>query len=658
MLRLENVSKSFDRVIFDKLNISFPNKGFVLIMGESGSGKSTLLNLILGLENCDEGNVIYNETILKKKDFINFRKNEISCIFQDYGLIDYYTIKQNLLLPLISIKNKITDEDLKRVLLEVGIDKKLNTLCKYLSGGEAQKVAIARSMLLDKNIYLCDEPTGSLDKDNGEKVLSILKQISKDKLVICVSHNEEYQSKYADYTFSLSSKKWIGYSPSSNTTSIINHYENKNVSLLTRLKLSFLSLKRRVVRSIVSLISCSLIFFILLVSLSLSSSGITSLNDCFTNYLNYNMLQVSSLYQSSTSGDFSINKVIRPDINVLKNNIKDYDCSLTYNLNDLFSNATFKKNNKEFVVNFVPFNYLFDTKYSIYLDVMNKMTYQEVFVNKQAYQLIKNTVTMNIKKSIKTTQGYTSKSLDNIDISINLKAIKVIDEFDFLSTPTIYYNYYSYQKYLSNIVLNNASSLLGRKVTVFDRYSTLSNNQENISSYSYLLWANESDVLKIYTYLISLGYDVFSNAIENRNSILDIVEISKNVINIFLLICSIIVFCLMNLIIYSLIIDRTREIVLLKINGINNKQVNKIICLDTVLICIISSLLVNIIIQLLLPIINQVIYNYLFIENFLKIDMNVSIILSLCSVLFGYICSKIPLFLLHKKKESELLMGL
>ena len=155
MLKIENIKKSYDRVLFNNLNITFPNKGFFLIIGESGRGKTTLLNIILGIEVPDEGNVIYNNKVLKKDDFLSFRRSEISYVFQDYGLIDYYTIKQNLTLPLISIKNNIKDIDLINALKKVGINKNLNTICKNLSGGEKQRIAIARALLSaeERTIY-------------------------------------------------------------------------------------------------------------------------------------------------------------------------------------------------------------------------------------------------------------------------------------------------------------------------------------------------------------------------------------------------------------------------------------------------------------------------------------------------------------------------
>ena len=104
MLELKNLKKSYDRLLFENLSITFPEKGLFFIVGENGCGKSTLFNIILGSEATDEGEVIFDNKILKKYDFLEFRRKNINCIFQNYGLIDYYSIEQTLRIPLMNTK--------------------------------------------------------------------------------------------------------------------------------------------------------------------------------------------------------------------------------------------------------------------------------------------------------------------------------------------------------------------------------------------------------------------------------------------------------------------------------------------------------------------------------------------------------------------------
>ena len=169
MLKIENLNKSFDRPIFKNFNVVFPDTGFIFLVGENGTGKSTLINIILGLTNLDSGSIYYQNKIIT--DFDEFRKNEIAILFQEYALIEHFTIKQNLLFPLIGIKYSYSNEELILALKKVNLNKDLNIECANLSGGEKQRVALARTFLLNKNIYICDEPTGALDQENAENIL-------------------------------------------------------------------------------------------------------------------------------------------------------------------------------------------------------------------------------------------------------------------------------------------------------------------------------------------------------------------------------------------------------------------------------------------------------------------------------------------------------
>lgn len=656
MLELKNITKKFDRVIFDNLSIRFPNKGFVLIIGESGCGKSTLFNIILGIESVDEGEIIYNDTILKKENFKEFRKNEIGAIFQDYGLIEYYTIKQNLLLSIMNIKNKITDNDLINILKKVGINKKLNTICKNLSGGEKQRVAIARSLLIDKNIIICDEPSGSLDNENGEKILSFLKEESKERLVICISHNLSYIKKYADYTFDLNLKKYLLNKPKINEHSVNNFYENKRISFFRKLSFSINSLKRRKLRSIISVFSYFLVLIILLISMSLNYSIKNNIDNNFTNYINYNMLEVSVVENiNKKDNGIVLTKMKRPDVQVLNDKLKNWDYQLTYNLSDLLKNSIFTKNNKKIEVNFVPFNKISNTNYSIYQNMVDNMDYQKVFVNESAYKLINESVDINIKKSILTYDSFYNKAIDNIDISYELKVVKVIEEFELFEQPTIYYHYQSYKDYLSRITLTNASSLLARKVTIFDRYSSLSLNDESLSSYSYLLWLNQNDVIKLKDLLEKYGYDISSVPLQNKKQIENVLLVATDVINLFLIICFVIVFSLISMIIYSIIRDRKKEIVLYKINGINSNEIRRIICLDSLLISGITIILLISFKDIILKLINEYIKKYILIDDFLQINFYSLLFIIIMALSIGYLFSLIPYFCFNKTKESELI---
>ena len=199
MLKLKNVSKFYYNkgVIasgFSKVNIEFNIGEFVAIVGESGSGKSTLLNVISGLDSYEEGEMYINgeETShYREIDFEEYRKKYVSNIFQNFNLVNSYTVYQNI--ELVLLINGHKRRDVKKKVIElidkVGLTKYKKTKVSKLSGGQRQRVAIARALAKDTPIIVADEPTGNLDSKSAKSVIKLLKDISKDKLVIVVTHN-------------------------------------------------------------------------------------------------------------------------------------------------------------------------------------------------------------------------------------------------------------------------------------------------------------------------------------------------------------------------------------------------------------------------------------------------------------------------------------
>lgn len=199
MLKLKNVSKFYYQkgIItsgFSKVNLEFKMGEFVVITGESGSGKSTLLNVISGLDSYEEGELYINgcETShYNEFDFEHYRKKYIANIFQNFNLINSYTVYQNieLILLLNGYEKKDVHDKIINLIDRVGLSKYKNTKVSKLSGGQKQRVAIARALAKETPIIVADEPTGNLDKKSADSVLKLLSEISKDKLVIIVTHN-------------------------------------------------------------------------------------------------------------------------------------------------------------------------------------------------------------------------------------------------------------------------------------------------------------------------------------------------------------------------------------------------------------------------------------------------------------------------------------
>lgn len=206
MLELKNVSKFYSSngmvsTGFSRVSLKFDLGEFVAITGESGSGKSTLLNVISGLDSYEEGEMYINgdETShYTEKDYEIYRRKYVGNIFQNFNLVNSYTVYQNIELVLLlngKKKSEIKDEIIS-LIKKVDLYKYRNRKVSKLSGGQKQRVAIARALAMNTPIILADEPTGNLDKKSSESVLKLLYEISKDKLVIIVTHNYDQIEKY------------------------------------------------------------------------------------------------------------------------------------------------------------------------------------------------------------------------------------------------------------------------------------------------------------------------------------------------------------------------------------------------------------------------------------------------------------------------------
>ncbi len=188
------------------ISIRFPDKGMVFLLGKSGSGKSTLLNVLGGLDKYNEGEILIKGKSSKKfkqKDFDSYRNTYVGFIFQEYNILEEFTVGANIALALELQGKKATDEEINRILKEVDLDGYGNRRPNELSGGQKQRVAIARALVKNPKIIMADEPSGALDSETGKQVFETLKNLSKEKLVIVVSHDRDFAMNYADRIIEL-----------------------------------------------------------------------------------------------------------------------------------------------------------------------------------------------------------------------------------------------------------------------------------------------------------------------------------------------------------------------------------------------------------------------------------------------------------------------
>ena len=184
------------------INLNFRESEFVSILGQSGCGKTTLLNIIGGLDRYTSGDLVINGKSTKRfrdKDWDAYRNYSIGFVFQNYNLIPHQTVLSNveLALTLSGVSKKERKRKAIQALEKVGLKDQINKKPNQLSGGQMQRVAIARALVNDPDIILADEPTGALDTATSVQIMEILKEISKSKLIIMVTHNPELAEKYS-----------------------------------------------------------------------------------------------------------------------------------------------------------------------------------------------------------------------------------------------------------------------------------------------------------------------------------------------------------------------------------------------------------------------------------------------------------------------------
>lgn len=200
MIKLIDLTKIYSSgesvgIGIQNINIEFNLGEFVGIIGASGSGKTTLLNIISGMDTYTEGEMLFNGVStanFNNEELENYRKDNVAFIFQNYQLIDSYTALENVMLQYIikGMDKKQAKEKAKELLNKVGILNRSNVRASKLSGGEKQRVVIARALASDAKIFACDEPTGNLDEASSKEIMRLIKEVSKDKLVLFVTHDE------------------------------------------------------------------------------------------------------------------------------------------------------------------------------------------------------------------------------------------------------------------------------------------------------------------------------------------------------------------------------------------------------------------------------------------------------------------------------------
>lgn len=558
LLKLENIkkeykiSKSNKQIILNDINLELSSGEFVCIYGESGSGKSTLMNIIGGLDNNYDGKVKIDDVSIKELDLDNYRRDKIGFVFQNFNLIPYLTVFENvmLMLDMVKLKEKEKIKKTKEALKKVGLIKHSHKKPNELSGGMKQRVALARAIINEPDIILADEPTGALDKKNANKVLNILKNLSLEgKLVIVVTHSNNVK-KFANKIITLDSGKIIKFNNISD-----NKIDKKSSKTLKRslnssicIKLGINNIFKNLKRNILIIIASSIGVIGILISLYVGSGVKKYINDEIKNNidpLSFNITEKgkNELYDIKYYSESEISKIKK--IKHIKNIVKNVSYSSAYIIYknkkyDLVSLSSYTNMNEK---NIKKGNILKD----------NDIVFSEYLENNIDGNVIDNYVSLYL-----------------LDTS-NLEPKMISDDLK-----------------VSGIYKNGKIDLLNNSNYAYVKYETL---EKIYNDYDMKLKPtelkieidNKNNIEYVKKEIKKLGYEL-SNMQDYTNTIFDYLDIATFIISSFSFI-SLIVSIIMIITIFNInVLERTKEIGIFRAIGFRKKDIKRIFKTEAILI--------------------------------------------------------------------------
>ena len=333
MIELKNVSKSYrlangiEKKALNCVSLNFPDTGLVFVVGKSGSGKSTLLNIIGGLDKEDSGEVIVDGKSLKhfkNEDYDYYRNEYIGFVHQEANLIPDYNVYENIMIALKLKGMKISYEDCDKLLDYLSLNGLGNRNINELSGGEKMRVSIARALVKNPKILICDEPTGSLDLETGNQIFKIRKSVSKDRLVIVVTHDINNAKIYGDYLIQIDNGSIISNNLVCETLPSASFRSTRSkLPFKEKFRFAFKNLFNNKVKMFFSLLLTFLSFVFLLIALNFNNVDIAYTQSIVLNDLGYNKVLIKKYDYDSNNihyDSYFTNENVKSLSNVLGEN--------------------------------------------------------------------------------------------------------------------------------------------------------------------------------------------------------------------------------------------------------------------------------------------------------------------------------------------------
>ena len=750
MLKLENITKiyegkNFKQIALNDVTLAFRNNEFVSILGPSGSGKTTLLNIIGGLDKYTYGNLIIDGVSTKKykeRDWNNYRSKKVGFIFQSYNLINHQTVLSNVLLSL-NIAGKPKKESIKlakKVLKDVGLENYIKKKPKELSGGQMQRVAIARALVTNPDIILCDEPTGALDSQTSIQIMELLKKISKEKLVIMVTHNVTLANKYSDRVIALNDGV-ITYdtSPYEVENYSLKKIKNKRKAMnkFTSLSLSFNNLLTKKSRTLLTSFAGSIGIIGIALVLSLSkgtqkyinkiekntfskypisimesyidyqnmfdkekesckNGSICSINDLTNNVVNDNKINSISKfsnilkqnYENINNYTLDINYNYNIDLNIYKDNRMIENSSLYFK--EFFNNNSPLLKEYTLIYGKLPEKYneiviVTDENGKLPLSLMKSLflnedidlsktiniSYEKIIdskfklVSETSYYIYENDTWQYIKNNQDKINDILDKSI-NLKITGILKLNKdaIISESGFIGYSKKLINYLNDEVNSSNIkksILENkdinplTNNLYDENMTYEMLLDSISINDKNpikidIYPKDYKSKEKIESIIKKYNEENSNDKVYYTDYLKVfLNSITSLIKMITYVLTAFIGVSLIVSSIMISIITYISVLERTKEIGILRSLGASKKDIKNIFKAETIIIGTISGFIGVGVTLLLNKVIDKVIYNLMGISHITYLPWNYIFYLILISIVLCLISGLVPAKIASKK---------
>lgn len=505
MLEVNNVSKIYGtnkekKIALENVSFALPNNGLFALIGKSGSGKSTLLNIIFGSEKPSSGEVTVNGKKLskfKQKEIECFRNSYCSFIYQHFNLLEDMTSFDNVAMPLLlkGEKKEEIDAKVSSLFKEYSLEYLKDKKTHLLSGGEKQRVAFLRAIITNPKILLADEPTGALDKENEKVIMRYLEEISKDTLVIIVTHNEKIVDDYCDDYLRLEDGKII-----KNYAGYITKGENK-ISFADKRKTSwwvgkfiFRNYKKNIFKNVFSIVVGTLGYLTLLISLGFYNGSKSLLENEKSNTLSYLNASISKKVSFQVEGSpLYLTRSERPSLEESGEYLSDYESVKIENDYSYFlpTYHSFTMNGfPSGMANILPIEDIsLKNRSNSFLyegEIPSGNTLNYCLVNKEFLdEFGSDSVgkTIRIRNEVSVQRG---EEVESVSIDFSMRIMGVVKEFSFLNSSKIYYSYPSFENFLLRKELSKFSLTLGEFLSE-EEYNA------NYFSYSLNIFFSEED---------------------------------------------------------------------------------------------------------------------------------------------------------------------